>query len=102
VIYRTRSYQAVQEDLPLFHEFFRARHLPVQQRHGARLVGRWETEDGRVVAVWEYAGRASHERIEAAVRADPQSLRAQEHRAALPPLVTSQEEVFMTPTVEAR
>jgi NIPSNAP len=51
VIYRMRIYQAVPENLSIFHEFFRAHLLPVQLRHGARLVGRWETEDGRVVAV---------------------------------------------------
>jgi hypothetical protein len=91
-----RIYQAVRENLPLFHEFFRTSLLPVQLRHGARLVGRWETEDGRVVAVWQYDDRASYERIEAAVRADPQSVKAQLHRAELPPLFTSREEVFMT------
>jgi hypothetical protein len=55
MLYRMRIYQAVTENLPVFHEFFCAFLLPVQLRHGARLVGRWETEDGRVVAIWEYA-----------------------------------------------
>jgi len=53
VFYRMRIYQAVPENLPVFHEFFRRWLLPIQQRHGARLIGRWETDDGRVVAVWE-------------------------------------------------
>lgn len=53
MLYRMRVYQAVGENLPVFHDFFRTCLLPVQLRHGARLVGRWETEDGRVVAVWE-------------------------------------------------
>jgi hypothetical protein len=100
MIYRMRIYRTVRENLPLFHDFFRTCLFPVQKRHGARLVGRWETEDGRVVAIWEYDDRASYERIEAAVRADPQSRRAQERRAALPALITSQEEVFMTATVQ--
>jgi hypothetical protein len=39
--------QAVRESLPVFHEFFRTHLLPIQLRHGARLVGRWKTEDGR-------------------------------------------------------
>jgi hypothetical protein len=43
----------------------------VQLRHGARLVGRWETEDDRVVAIWEYDDRATYERIKAAVSQDP-------------------------------
>jgi len=94
-----RIYQSVPENLAVLHEFFRTHLLPVQQRHGARLVGRWEAEDGRVIAVWEYDDRASYERIEAAVRQDPDSARAQEHRASLPPLTTHREELFMSPTV---
>ncbi len=101
MIYRMRVYDTVQDNLPLFHNFFRTHLLTVQVRHGARLVGRWETEDGRVVAIWEYDDRQAYERIEAAVRSDPDSLRAQEHRATLPPLITAQEESFMTTTLPA-
>jgi hypothetical protein len=98
VLYRMRIYESVRENLPLFHDFFRSRLLPVQLRHGARLIGRWETEDGRVVAVWEYDDRAAYERIAAAVRADPDSGRARQLRAELPPLITGQDETFMTAT----
>jgi hypothetical protein len=98
VFYRMRIYRAVPENLATFHDFFRRHLLPVQLRHGARLVGRWETEDGRVVAIWEYDDRAGYERIEAAVRADPDSREAQRLRATLPPLMTGTEEVFMTST----
>ncbi|HXW43673.1 MAG TPA: NIPSNAP family protein [Streptosporangiaceae bacterium] len=98
MIYRMRIYQTVGANLPLFHQFFLTHLLPVQLRHGARLVGRWEADDGRVVAVWEYDDRQAYERIEAAVRADPDSDRAREHRAGLPPLITATEEVFMTAT----
>jgi len=97
-----RIYQAVPDNLQEFHEFFRTHLLPVQLRHGARLVGRWETEDGRVVAVWEYADRAAYERIEAAVRADPETATARQRRRELPPLVVTREEVFMTATVASR
>jgi NIPSNAP len=90
-----RSYQTVRENLPLFHDFFRTYLLPVQLRHGARLIGRWEAADGRVVAVWEYDDRDAYERIDAAVRADPDSIRARQHRAELPPLITEQQETFM-------
>lgn len=93
MIYRMRIYQAVSENLPVFHDFFRTFLLPVQLRHGARLVGRWETEDCRVVAIWEYDDRAAYERIEAAVRADPDSRHAQQHRAGLPALMTTVEEI---------
>jgi hypothetical protein len=93
-----RSYQTVRENLPLFHDFFRTYLLPVQLRHGARLIGRWETEDGRVIAVWQYDDRDAYERIDAAVRADPDSTRARQHRARLPPLITGQQETFMVST----
>jgi len=101
VIYRMRIYEPVLANLPLFHDFFRTQLLPVQLRHGARLIGRWETDDGRVVAVWEYDDRAAYERIEAAVRADPDSVKAQQRRSGLPPLITAQQETFMTSTVPA-
>lgn len=95
MIYRMRIYRAVTDNLPLFHEFFRTHLLPVQLRHGARLVGRWETEDSRVVAVWEYDDREAYERVQAAVVADPASRHAQEVRQGLPPLFTEKDEVFM-------
>jgi hypothetical protein len=99
VLYRMRIYQAVRENLPIFHEFFRTHLLPVQLRHGARLVGRWETQDGRVVAIWEYDDVAAYEQIQGAVRADPDSRRAQDHRAQMPGLITITEEVFMSSTI---
>jgi NIPSNAP len=101
VLYRMRIYQAVPENLPAFHEFFRRWLLPLQRKHGARLVGRWETDDNRVVAVGEYDDRAAYQRIEAAVRQDPDLILAQQHRSLLPPLMTAREEVFMTDTLEA-
>lgn len=90
-----RIYAAVSENLPVFHEFFRTHLLPVQLKHGARLVGRWETDDGRVVAIWEYDDRAAYERIQASVREDSATRQAQAHRTTLPPLTTSTEETFM-------
>ena len=95
VIYRLRIYGAVPENLLAFHEFFRDYLLPIQERHGARLVGRWETEDSRVVAIWEYDSRDAYERINSAVVADPASHDAQRYRATLGPLFTEREEVFM-------
>ena len=51
------------------------------------------------MAVWEYDNRATYERIEAAVRADPDSGLARQCLSELPPLIVSQEETFMTATV---
>jgi NIPSNAP protein len=97
--YRMRIYHAVPQSLAAFNEFFHDYLLPVQLRHGARLVGRWQTEDNRVVAVWEYDDRQAYERIEAAVRADPATQRARAQRARLPALFTATEETFMSSTL---
>jgi hypothetical protein len=94
-----RIYDTVSENLQLFHQFFRTHLLPVQLRHGARLVGRWEADDSRVITVWEYDDRAAYERIDAAVRSDPDSSIAAQHRAELPPLIKATDEFFMTSTV---
>ena len=66
-----RTYQAVTGEPPVFHEFFRTFLLPVQFRHGARLVGRWGTEGGLVAAIWGYDDRAAYERIEATAPPTP-------------------------------
>jgi NIPSNAP len=100
-LYRMRTYQAVTGEPPVFYEFFRTFLLPVQFRHRARLGGRRETEDGLVAGIWEYDDRAAYKRIEAHVRADPDSHRAQEHRQQLPALMTATNETFMSPAIES-
>jgi NIPSNAP len=99
VVYRLRIYQAVPEKLAAFHQFFREQLLPIQLRHGARLVGRWETEDARVIAIWEYDSAADYEQIRHAVNADPDAARTQELRKTLDPLFTACEEVMMVSTL---
>ena len=99
MIYRMRIYQAVPENLSSFHRLFNEYLLPIQLRHGARLIGRWETEDARVVAVWEYDSMAAYNHIQEAVRKDPASARARAFRDSLPPIFTESEEVFMKSTV---
>lgn len=56
---------------------------PVQLRHGAPPGWRWRPRTARS---WRLGVRrpAAYERIEAAVRADPGSREAQQHRAQLP------------------
>jgi NIPSNAP len=99
MIYRMRTYQAVPESIDRFNAFFEEHLLPTQLRHGARLVGRWATEDSRIVAIWEYGSRAEYERIQKAVDLDPATAQAKAFRATLPPLFTSLSETFMTSTL---
>jgi hypothetical protein len=101
MLYRVRRYAAVPEQLAAFHDFFNGYLLPVQVRHGARLVGRWETDDAEVIAVWEYDDKAAYDRIDAAVRADPDSAKAREHRNTLGQLFTEKHETFARSTVES-
>lgn len=63
MLYRIRRYRAVPENAQAFHDFFNRHLLPVQRRHGARLIGRWATDDGEILAVWEYDDAAEYERI---------------------------------------
>ncbi len=71
----------------------------MQQRHGARLVGRWRTNDDRIVAVWEYDSSEAYDRIEAAVRLDPDAAAARELRQSFPPLFDTVEQTFMHSTL---
>jgi hypothetical protein len=94
MLYRIRRYVAVPGKLPAFHEFFNAYLLPVQLRHGARLVGRWETETHEVIAIWEYDDEAAYQRVVDAVAADADAAAAQRVRATLGPLFTEKYESF--------
>ena len=99
MLYRIRRYIAVPENLPAFHEFFNAHLLPVQLRHGARLIGRWETEENEVIAVWEYDDEAAYQRVSDAVAADPDAAAAQRARTTLGPLFTEKYEAFARSTL---
>ena len=55
MMFRIRRYQVVPGKTEAFNDFFLTRLFPVQKRYGARLVGRFQTEDGlQIVAVWVY------------------------------------------------
>lgn len=96
-----RIYRVVEDNLEDFRDFFLQHLLPVQQRYGARLVGRWVTEQrDRVVAIWEYDSLDAYNEIAEAVRSDPASLVARDIlKSKEPPLYRAREEVLMTSTV---
>ncbi len=100
MMFRLRQYKVAPGKIDVFNAFF-SELLPVQKRYGARLVGRWQAEDGkRIVALWAYDDLEQYEAIQANVRADPDSVKAQEYRRAeLNPLFTETEEAFMVSTV---
>ena len=101
MIFRLRQYKVAPGKIDVFNAFFRERLLPVQKRYGARLIGRWQTEEGKfIAALWVYDSIEQYKSIQAKVRVDPDSIKAQEfRRAELNPLFTETEESFMVSTV---
>ena len=51
MIFRIYTYQVVPGKVKAFNEFLLTRLLPVQKGFGARLVGRFQTNDGLQIAV---------------------------------------------------
>jgi hypothetical protein len=100
MIYRMRIYTGVSANVAAFNDLFATLLLPNQLKHGARLVGRWQTEGDKIVAVWEYASREDYDRIEEAVRRDALAKKAQRRLARLPKLYETMEETFMVSTLE--
>jgi hypothetical protein len=64
MLFRYRHYCVVPGKITLFNDFFQEWLLPIQLRHGAQLVGRWQTEDGsEIVALWAYASMEAYRAI---------------------------------------
>lgn len=101
MIFRLRQYKVEAGKIDVFNSFFKDYLLPVQQRHGAKLIGRWQTNNGsQIAALWVYDNQEHYKTTQENVRNDPDAAKAQEHRKAnLNPLFTEKEEAFMTSTV---
>ena len=102
MVFRCRWYPVAPGRGEAFASFFRDYLLPVQQRYGATLIGRWQTDDGgRVLALWAYRSREEYEAIQTKVAADPDSSRAKAYRrdALGDNLYTACEEYFLSSTV---
>ncbi len=99
--FRIRRYQVVPGKTEAFNDFFLTRLLPVQQRYGARLVGRFQTDDGlQIIAVWVYQSCDHYKKVQRLVVEDADSIAAQEYRRqVLDPLFAETDESFMTSTV---
>ena len=101
MMFRIRRYKVVPGKTESFNDFFRTRLFPVQKRHGARLVGRFQTDDGlQIVAVWVYQSFDHYEEVQSLVAEDADSIAARDYRRqVLDPLFTETDESFMTSTV---
>lgn len=101
MIFRLKQYKVAPGKTDVFNTFFRERLLPIQKRYGARLIGRWQTEDGKqITALWVYDSIEQYESIQAQVRVDPDLVAALEFRRGnLDLLCTESEEAFMVSTI---
>ena len=105
MMFRIRRYQVVPGKIEAFNDFFLTRLFPVQKRYGARLVGRFQTDDGlQIVAVWVYRSFDHYfdhyKEVQSLVAEDADSIAAQEYRRQeLDPLFMETDEAFMTSTV---
>ena len=93
-----RTYQAIPDKLEVFHRYFHDLLQSIYTRHGIVTVGRWQTGDARVVAIFASASKDDFERVTDAINADPAMISALEYRKSVDPLWTAFEDVSMTAT----
>lgn len=98
MIHRLRVYHPSPAELERSHAIFYEEVLPVHLEHGARFVGRWTTEDGRLVVLWEYDSHSECLRIQEAVARDPRTLDRGSRRTRDGLLQVEREEWLLTPT----
>ncbi len=105
--FRCRMYRVVPGKLEVLNDFFLHYLLPVQQRYGAKLVGRRASDNRAVsdtgaviVALWVYESLDAYETIQRQVSLDPGLIIAQSYRREhLEPLFTETEEWLMNSAV---
>lgn len=101
MIHRRRTYRVDPARSAAFNRFFNEHLLPLQVRHGGRLVERWLTEDQtEIVAIWVYQDKAEYEEIERRIGADPDSAHAKEVRRTLEPLSVDTAQDLLLDTVD--
>jgi hypothetical protein len=84
MFYRRKTYKIKAKWIKEFNKLFNEILLPTQLKYGARLVGRWMTEekDGviEVFAIWEYDSQDQYEAIENKIRADAEHVKRVQNR----------------------
>ena len=101
MIFRIKHYIITQGKTDIFNKFFQSHLLPIHKKHGARLIGRWQNEDGRRITIlWCYNTVAHYTFVEDQVKTDPDSIKAQEYqKQELTPLFQATSENFLTSTL---
>lgn len=104
MFFRARRYIVAEGKADAFTAFFLQRLLPIEERYGGRLVGRWQTEDeSEVLALWAYQSRESAEQCAKLIRDDPAMREATSFRERyLDPLYLEEAESELLSTVPLR
>jgi 8-oxo-dGTP diphosphatase len=100
VLFRLRTYTVEPGKLAVFNDFFLKHVLPIQLRHGAKLVARLGSADEtRIYALWAYDDQAAFEEIDRRVRDDPDSATGLKALRRLNRLFSEATDEFLTSTV---
>ncbi|MFF2591437.1 NUDIX domain-containing protein [Peribacillus butanolivorans] len=99
MIYRRETYKVLPEKVSLFTGFFHAYLLPNQLKSGAKLVGRWITENkDEIITLWEYPSYEEYMKIEERVKKDEMHKQAQAQLKKSGNLYIESRQDFLVPT----
>ena len=99
MIYRKKTYEIDSSFLQAFNDFFHTYLLPIQWKHGAKLIGRWVTDGQKhITEIWEYESYDAYETIEAKVHRDELYQKAEENRSSITSAILSSKLEFMEAT----
>jgi hypothetical protein len=78
MFFRSERYIVAEGKADAFASFFVRQLLPLREKYGARLVGRWQTEDeAEVLTIWAFPSADAARKIDEQIRNDPASAEAQ-------------------------
>lgn len=99
MFYRRETYRVLQEKMNWFNEYFHEFVLPNQVKNGAKLIGRWVTEENdEIVVMWEYPSFEEYLKIEERVLKDEMYKRAMEQLQQLGTLYEDFHQDFLKST----
>ncbi len=99
MISRREVFEVLPEKISEFNDFFHEYLLPNQLKNGAKLVGRWLTEDkAKIVTMWEYPSYEDFLKIEERVQKDEIFQRAQLQLLKVGKLYVDVRQDFLTST----
>ncbi|HZC26412.1 MAG TPA: hypothetical protein VE287_05270 [Actinopolymorphaceae bacterium] len=101
MFFRSERHIVAEGKADAFSAFFVRQLLPIREKYGARLVGRWQTDDEvEVLSIWAYESREAAEEIDELVNGDRATAEAQEFQERyLEPLYHEQVETPLYSTV---